>query len=410
MIVKLSELSSAVAMVKSFASDMKQGVPGILLNGADGTLSVGYTDGRKAVFKKMDAEFADGEQFGQLIVPYKTFVDIIHICQPVGYVWTKDIELVVEEGNTLRVSAEKCVNVDTGEEEEQVKVVSRLKQSIRFNRPDEDKRQSILSRMDYDSMFEHEIFDAWDKEELLKLLGRLSKEEDKTILISKNQKSASVANLTYSAYIPCEEVEQCGVCVTAKLAKAIMEILGKTSCSDLEIATMDNKYCTVTTSDNMTGIWFEMAKPSRMAIQTVQNFLDIKYDSCRLVVLREAIADIVGCCIAVNNGSESMRMTFEENAEGFTEIRFGGVSTASKTNDFSVATEECTCNLDNLAELSLEINLTTIGDMLGLCKYAYVVIDIVTNDTGKYIRISDAAGKNEDGTIQVSAMYFTTAR
>lgn len=408
MLVKFEALTSAVDKVKVLASDMKQGIPGVLLMQNESTLKVCYSDGHKAVCEIIEAEFEVDESFGTVIVPYETFIGIIDVCKPDGVVQVDNINVNLRDNNMIEVDVKKFVEQAVPNSEETInKTVSHLVQSVKFNRPEEDKRQSILTRMNYETMFEHEVFDTWNKAKLIGILKRLTKEDDKAILISSNKKAASVANLAYCAYIPCEDVINSGMCITSKIAKALIDILGKTNCDEVVISTENNQYCTIATSDDKVGIWFEMTKPTRMSITVIDEYVNKDYNSGRAIMLRPALANVIKCCGTISNGNEAIELIFKTNEDGNKEMKFNGIGSASKSGDFAVEVAASTGDIDSE---KYGINLTCLLDMVSLCNEDYVAFDFLCDERGKFLRIADIAGKNEDGTISVSALYYTTVK
>ena len=406
MIVKLVDITKAVAKVKSLVAGAKQGIPGVLFDVHDDKLDVCYADGRQAVFETMDIELGEEEEaFGKIIIPYNFLVDVIGIAQPSGVIQVDSVQFSLFD-TMLSVYVEKFIEVASEEEETERRVVGKLKQEIKVNRPDEDRRQSILTRINYsEMMFNSEVYDLWEKAKFVKVLNRLAKEDDKVLLISSSKRSASVANLNYSAYIGCEEVKNCGVCMTTKMAKVIMDILNKVDNNEIIVSTVDNKYCSISTQDEKVGIWFEMAKPNRMSLKIIEEATNRQYDSYRAVILRDAIDNVVKCCNSLSK-AEFIKISFSGDEEDRV-LEFGGLGNTSKDSDFSVRVEQSNDTLGDMNSVVLEISSTCLSDMLSLCTETYVVLDILASESNSYLRIADAKGRNEDGTIDVSAMYFT---
>ena len=71
MIVNLSNLTSAMGKVQSFAQDIKK-VPGVMLNIGDNNIRVCYSDmGNRSIIEEIDAVMSNEEQLGEIIVDYK---------------------------------------------------------------------------------------------------------------------------------------------------------------------------------------------------------------------------------------------------------------------------------------------------------------------------------------------------
>ena len=150
MLIKYSDLTNAVDSVKAVLSDNKSEQVNILLRfeAAENVTLVAYSDGRKAVVKKVDTEFFDGESVDRdVIVAFKQLSDIMEMAKPVGSLQVSDIEIITEvDKKQLNFKVEKFVYLDAENEGEDAekKVIAVLKQSFKYISPEDDRRQKAL--------------------------------------------------------------------------------------------------------------------------------------------------------------------------------------------------------------------------------------------------------------------------
>jgi len=379
--VNLAELTSAMAKVKSFAQDVKN-VPGVLLNFGEDNLRVCYSDGKKAITEKVGMEKVgdSGDFAGQIVVPYQSFLSILDSCQPSGMITTEDVDIAVL-GNSLEMVAIKVVRTEADNEDGYTeKIVSRFRQGTPYADPSTDMRYGILSRMDYEGIFEGEEWDIWDRSKLREMLSRTSKEDGKTIYFSRNTQSAFVSNLAYLTYIPAEEIKEFGFTTTSKVAKYIVDILGKVAGDNIRLAVVDNRYCKVVSDDDKVGIWFEMAPASKTDPIVLKNYEEKQYTSYEILFNRYALLNAIDCATAVDKNEKTL-LTFDGAPDGLYVHITNSKATAK--NDFYVVAEQYKDNLNNLTEVSLPVSLKVMSDMLNNCTEGYVMMDICVEEKYK---------------------------
>jgi len=407
MIVALDKLTNAMLKVKSFAQDIKT-VPGVLLNLGDNQIEVCYSDGKKSIIEKVDAIMQQGEQLGQIVVPYQVFMDMISICQPSGTIICDDLTITVKENNILSVETIKyaIVSREVGDStEEEKKPVSKFKQEIKYYRADEDIRYGILSRMDYDSIFNSEKFDVWDKSRLQETLNKLNKEDGKVCYFSSQIKAAFVTNVDHTICIPRDEIEENGFSLTSKMARYIVEILNKTDADKVQVAVEDMRYCKITTPDETVGIWFEMAPAVRMDFMTLQSYEAKQYAQYQLVFNRHALQDAIKRAISGDNANTTS-LTFTDTEDGLiVNIVHGG--SASKSKDFYVIAEAYKDTTGKILETKIPVSLKAISDIIDICSGDYLLIDITDDESGKYLRCKDVVDRDEEGNIVVGSISYT---
>lgn len=418
--LNLAELTGAVNKISSLASDMKQ-IPGILLTIRDNETMVCFTDGKRAVAEKVTTIVGDGEVRGSIIVPYNTFSEVIASCQPTGLIKVDCIEMEIKDNGVATIKVEKKIsmrqNADSDEEYE--RVVSKMKQNISWAQPNADVRNAVLCRMDYDKLFEVDVdgepdatsttplvWDEWSRELLLNALNRISCDDGKTCFISAKNKGAFVANMAFLSYVVCPEAEKSSAVMTTKLAKQIYDVISKCK-SDKFLVGVKDVYCTVVDSEDKMAVWFEMPKPDRMSLNTLENFLSHQYNDLCSIFYRPAFENVLKCCIASNKNSDNAKLAFKFGEEINLSFKVSGGN--SLDDDFSVVAEKVFGGKLEEAGVTenLSMSLGTLANMVKNCANDYIALCIEVSATGKFLNVVDIKGKDENGGFIPSANYYS---
>lgn len=406
MLIKYSDLTNAVDSVKAVLSDNKSEQVNILLRfeAAENVTLVAYSDGRKAVVKKVETEFFDGEAVDRdVIVAFKQLNDIMEMAKPVGSLQVNDIEIITEvDKKQLNFKVEKFVYLDAeneGEEAEK-KVIAVLKQSFKYISPEDDRRQKALLSPNYSEMLGENILDdvegeeenanaadVWGRAELIKVISKVSAEDDKQIIMSARNNTVSVSNLNYTVWLPREEVQN-ALCLTVKMAKNISEVFKRALNSEEVHVSTKEGFCTVRDSEGTVAFWFESEKPLRKTLNVIEGYTGLAYDKFSLVVMKDAAANIVKCCGDVKD----IALEFKGDAINGFKVKVGGNDSAIKSNDFELDTAEVVGDTEELVKTTFKVNTETFKAMLDLCDSVYVKVDFNVDDAGvAVVRVSDVS-------------------
>lgn len=445
--VELDALTKAVYKVKGFADSNSAQVPGVLLNIEDDTLSICYAENRKAIIEKIAVDQSDDLEKvnDKIVVPYNRLVSIIDMCQPDGEIKTGDIDLqFFGKEKVMLISADKYMIVqrlvqdepDVDDDEialalgdgievslepsepvyrEEAKVVSQICQRISYEHPEDSIRYGVLTRMNYDSIFEDANgnsdvdadFDIWSKDELRSTLSRLSSEKGKTIYISSQLSGAFVSNMAYLNFIPIDDGVSHGFSIATTTAKALVDILGKISDEKIRVTAAD-RYVKIINGTDTVGIWFEMTPASKTDIGTLNSYKEKGYDSHQLVFSRAALNNAVKCAMSATKDEKTTIGFVDKDGEAFLHIAITN-SGASISGDFDVVIEGRgeIPDWEELCNMKLPMSLKVLNEILNDCTSTYVAFDIEAGATGKFIRLSEALGRDESGEKVLGAMHYT---
>ena len=396
--VSLSTLTGALNKVRKMAEGTKN-VPGIMLDISENKMKVCYSDGKKSVIEIIEIQQSDPVVAGRIIVPYAKTMDIIDACQPSGSLMINEITMNFSEGSTLTIIASKKIVIGDEEGTEE-KVQSKLEQKINYNKPEDSVQYQILSRMEYDAIFQNEEFDTWETKTLIETLSRTSKEKSKTIYISSQLKAAFVSNTAHVTNIPITSCEKYGMAVSTSLATPLIDILGKLASPRVAVSVKDNRYVSISSEDNTVGIWFEQAAANKMELSLLKRFQEKTYDKYELVFYREALQDTIDRALK-SDSNEKTTLTFikDENDSLSARVQFAG-SGGSTANDFTVVLtnyedkeknkeEDKQTKIKDILGAQIPVNLKVLSDMINNCKEFYVAFDISNEDGSTLIRVGD---------------------
>lgn len=392
MIIEIKKITNALAKVSAFASGEKN-VPGVLLDIKDNEVHVCYSDGRKSVIEKIEAITGEEDRRGQIVLNYQRLVGIINSCQPTGKIVTDSIELLFADEKTLKIRAEKKIAETDGDSSEvEYRTCSIFEQSISWVEAGADMKVAILSRMNYDSIFEGEEVDEWEIGELRKKLDKASTEKGKVVYMSPKYGSAFVSNTAYFIDLPIEGYTNPMIFTTA-MAKSISDILGKISETDkVNVHVVDKRYCCIHTGENTVGIWVEMAAANSVHLSTLGRYRAKGYKSFQLTFIKDILKNVVDSALSTNGADKTVLKFADSKIEdGAKELRIASNNSgASISNTYSVVCVECSDQEDKIDSLELPISLKVLSEMIGKCDNDYVAFDIDLDDTeSKIIRLSD---------------------
>lgn len=412
--VSLEKLTQAMQKVRKFADD-KKNVPGVMLDIDGDKMKVCYSDGKCAIVEIIDIVQDEAPIQGRIVTPYKRLMEIIESCQPSGVLLTSDFDIKFGEGNIMVISYAKKIRlapkeVQEGEEPQyEEKIVSKFTQKITYARPEDNIQYGVLSRMDYNSIFEGDDADIWSKDELRDVLARTSTEKSKTIYVSKVKKEAFVLNLAHVTDIPLTSCENHTMTIHTNIAGALVDILGKTKGSNVSVYVKEDRYANIRSEDNTVGIWFEMSPASRTDVSTLDRYKAKQYSSYSMWMLRAALLNVISCAMAVDN-NEKTNIVFDSDDSGNPAIKVASASGGqSIANDFTVLIEKYTDEVGDIASMKIPVSLKVLYDMLNNCNNHYISLDVAKDGEGTYLRVQDLAQDEETGNIVVKATHYTVA-
>ena len=401
--VSLGALTNAVYKVGALAEGQKN-IPGVLFDIRTDEFRVCYSDGRKAIISKLPLVNDEGFE-GKLVIPWNNLLAVINANQPKGMIFTDEIELVIGDG-VIVVEADKKIKVKSSEDEVVDKVVSRLSQKMVYHKPEESVKYSILTRVDYDSIFESADFDLWDKETFRSMLSRASSDKLGMSYISSSRQACFAINVAFVTNIPIDEQITFGFTVSTALASAIVNILSKTPGDKVRISVSESRYVSIVSDDVTTGIWFEMPPGNKSDLAVLSSFEGKEYNKYRMAFCRPALENVLECIISSDN-NEKVEMSLTDINEGEPAIKISTTSGgASMGNDFRVVIEHLVDNVGDVKDLKLPINLKVLKDMVNNCVEMYIMFDIAKDDRGTYLRVGDIVGAGEND-FKLGTIHYT---
>lgn len=426
--VNYNEMAVAVERLKTIIGDVKNEQISALINfnKDTGNIRVSFTDGRKAVCSEVAAAFEENEDIeSAIVISYKQLCNTMEMAKPLGSLQVNDVEIYLDsEKKAITFKAEKFIRqVVEGEqimtedgdfadaEEETIveKVISVMKQTFGFIRVEDDRRQAILTKVDYNGLFNideatsEEAADApneWNRDELLNILGKVTSEDDMQVIMSSKNHSVSVSNMSYTVDIPNESVET-SMCMGVRVAKNIMDIFKKSKADSLLILKKDG-FCTICSGDKKCLFWFETEKPKQKTINVIDGYKMHEYNTIQLVVLKDAIVNIVACCSEVNDITLKVIGDLVNGAV----LSIGGADSTSRRNDFKIELADACGDTDIIENNNFKVNTTTLKSMLNLCSSVYVAVEFDVDENGSSI-MKVASVEKVGGVKQYDVSTFT---
>ena len=422
--VAVKAITEVVNKISNITSGDKQ-VPGVLFSLSENQLDVCYSDGHKSYIQRVVVTTEEGDRLGQVVIDFAQLQRAISNCQPYGRVAVDEINIKYNEG-TLSISAEQeYVYVENDNEVRQK--AGTKKMDIPWKEPGADMRASILTRMNYESIFESDTKpDEYKKDELIEALNKASSEKNKIIYFSGKTQSIFVQNQAHLTAIPISKLkeltdEDCdtirgelteagtftdeaytkavndemnridySLAINTQNAKAITSVFNGISADTIYVVSKD-KFVSmyVDTEDEHVGFWFEMAIASKAHTGAFERYNSLGYKSYQTLFLKDVITNAVESALKATS-SEKVSLKFEETEDGKALVVNASSSQKSISDVYNVVAMEITDPTNDIMSKVFNVSLQVVADMLKQLKTDLVALDFDCGENGvTCIRISE---------------------
>ena len=126
-----------------------------------------------------------------------------------------------------------------------------------------------------------------------------------------------------------------------------------------------------------------------------------------MVFMKAALVDVIKNVMS-SSKDDKTTLTFGVNEDGDRVLKINVKNTgASEAGDFEVRIEGREVkNWEGLTELKLPISLKMLMDTLGHCEEHYVSMDMEIADNGKFMRIGEVVGRDDDGEAILNTCHY----
>ena len=425
--------------------------PGVLLDISENTLKVCYTDGHKAFVEKFEVQTEENDRMGQMVVDLDMIRRAVSNCQPSGIIKTDDLVISFNE-KTITVSADQYYDeTDADGNVTSSATVAKKAMNVLWFTPDANMKVSILTRMDYNSIFEADGYDVYDKKELIEALNKTSVEKGKLIYLSAKTQTVFVNNQAHATAVPLSkgdelseddktaifaEVQEAnpelaGEELTAKYnevlankvkrvtysvvlgqqhAKALIGILSKTSADKVQIFTRDK--CAnvfIDTDEETVGVWLEMPMASKAHTAALDRYNSLGYTTYQLMFMKDFFMDAIkSAATSSKSASDKVKVVFGTDSEGYRTLEFrAGSSAASIDDKYSVRIKDVVDPNGDLEGKEFTMSLTVMTAVVAQLKTKYISLDFeVAADGSVYIRVAEI-NEEEHGKEYLKAREMT---
>lgn len=425
MLVKVDEIKLALDKIAEFTNNEKA-VPGIKLEVDGDILKVCYNDNKRAVISKIGVEVEEGEEIPEnIVVNNTTFMDAIKKCLPSGRIVVDYISIRVLDGVRLEVSAEqKLLISDEEDEEEEYRVMSVKRMTLRWEKAGASMKTAILSRMKYESIFEAVNPDEWECGELIDILSKTTTEKGKIVYMSPSIQKAFVANLAHVTCVPISQIEVSPLDITSveqqlrsegktdeevasalgklgnrlKNAATISTTVAKQVCGILTKIGKDKKvfmytrdgFVNIFDEDETSGVWFEMAQGNKAQMSQFEKYSSLEYKKYQIEFAREFIVDNINSAIS-STSSDKLQFMFAENGEDDLEVKIVASNSAASIEDkYEIHASSFIDTTGTLDGKKMTVSLKVFNDMLNQLSTDFIAMDIEEAIDGTmFVRLAD---------------------
>lgn len=403
--VDIKKLTNVVNKISDLTVGDKV-IPGVLLRVKDNSLDVCYTDGHKALIEVIEVETSEDDKYGNFAVDYALFKRAVDNCQSSGSIFTDVAELKWSD-KVIEISAEQKY-IERNEEGEVIKesVLSTKKMNVAWYDPESTMKLKVLTRADYDSFFNCESPDVYEKDELVDVLSRTSTEKGRSIYVSAKTQTVFVSNQAHCTAVPVSGIESVAedgsavvegritrsIVLPQGISKALTSILSKVKSSDVYVSTKE-RYCTMYIEDGeeKLAIWFEMAVASNVHTSTVEKFNQKAYSKYQIIFMRDFLVDLVKSAIASAKDNDKNRLKFniidsEDPTQPADKLQMelkAGSASASIDDNYKIVAKDFVDSVGDITSREFIVSLKLTYEMLNQLKTHFVVMDFDIDETGQ---------------------------
>lgn len=420
--VDIKKITNAINKIADLTSGDKT-IPGVLIktikDEASGTsiLKFCFNEGHKAIVEEIEVETDANDKIDDYVVSFESLKRAIDNCQPSGIICVNDIVFEYLDNNIIRLSADQTMGIRDAEGNiVDYKKMATKKMDLAWEEPGANMKTSLLTRMNYDSIFEPAegvLCDEYNKSELIDALARVSVEKGKSIYLSSKNQEIFVSNTAHVTAVPVSGFEftleqedeiratlseqgvtdnetvlskiaerkhriQQSVVMGQAIAKALIGILNKCTSETIRLHRND-KFCNlIMEEDNeKVGIMFEMVQPSKAQIGALDRYNSLEYKTYQLRFLREFLVNNVKSALnASKNDKTKIKFETSEETGALNLVISGGNAGASISDVYSVECEDCADINGDITTKEFNISLQVFTDMLAQLKTDYIGLDI----------------------------------
>lgn len=393
------KFTGAIQKVGAMIENQKN-TPGVMFDIRHDEFRICFFNLKQGIIEKLPVINEEGFE-GRVAVPWNSLNVVLSAMQPKGPLYVDEIEVTID-GNKAIFSVEKKLKMRNEAGDIEDKVTSKITQSIPCNKPEENVRHAVLTRLDYDSIFSGEEYDIWDSGELRDILIRASADNSGISYVSSSRRAAFAVNVAFTTNIPIYDPIKFGFTISSNLATTIASILSKLPGTNVKIHVVDNRYVNIASEDDTVGIWFDMPPGNRADLAVLHTFEEKEYNLYRLVFCRPALQNIIECACSKDN--EKAEIEFIQYDGGMLAARIaekGG-------NDFVIVVEHYVDSQDGIKNLRMPVNLRVLKNMLDNCNEMYVALDLAKDERGLFLRVGDIVGTDEEGQdLVLGTVHYT---
>lgn len=402
----VEDLNKAIQSVKKIMDIAKQ-QPYILFKANGGVIDVCYSDGNHAYIEKVVAEV---ESDGEFILDFENLSKIISSAMPTQTLSVNPLEVEMGENNVITIKVEKCIS----DGELGGKIASSMTHQLQAENVEKNpNKYGMITRMEYEDMFNSDAWDVWTKQELkdtIQLAVPNDKDDrDSTIYFSSKDKEVKVRANLYVGIIKADTIDGVAFAFKVNEANAFSDIISKFGGSDVYVtASSDNKFAKIKNSEDTAALWFAISPSQRIDGKVFQMYDLAEINDIQIRVHKGAFEGVISSIISTTKDKEhNLKIINTEDGYALSlavSASGGSIKMDMKTNiegiryKDGVTPEEYSANLD----------IKTLKDIIDKCNYEWLSISLSNSD--KVMRITDIEVEEVDGGLvpkEVARFYMT---
>lgn len=416
MIFNVKEITSILNNIAAFTAGDKT-IPGVMIDNTGDTIKICYSDGRKAFIRDTKAIKEDTDPVGKFVVGFEPFIKAVGHCQPFGSITVSDAVMTFHE-KVIDFTVETRLKVGKDEDGEDIfRTGSSKSMPLPYTLAGSDMRSAVLTRMNYDSIFDTDECDKWPIDELVSALNKLVVEQGRVAYLSAPWKAGFVNNQAYVTYLPIDfSVESDlegehpfdfnnNIQLPTSTAKAVATILSKfkneIGCKTISVKSIDNKYATFFIDESdideggvVAGLWVELAKGNKLHIENFRRYQAMNFDKYNITFRNDLFKDAVKTGMNFASADKlSLKFSRNEDDELVMLIKTSNANASTGNETYVVAESFETISSEDGKDITsdeIPVSLKILLDMVNSIDGELIAFDInVDEANNKVLRLAE---------------------
>ena len=400
-------LVASLSKIKPVMEITKKG-QNVLIRVSENEMRVCYSDGQHAIIDKIDVMSTEQGEMEKMefVADYAKLNAVLGNCTSSTSIGVEPIEISLDSNNIMTISATKFISASGTDMDG--RVVSRMNHKMQVFDVKSNIQFGVMTRMNYDSLFDIESYDEWSRAELKDIMSRLCSDEKEIVMyFSTLDNNAKAKNLNHGSIIKAPSCQTNGFSIRTLTANAMLEVVSRIGGDKVKISTDNQRFASFISENDKCAVWFEMANPNTIDKRAFEMYASVKVDDIMMKIHRTGFIGGIEAVMSTSNADKNI------------------IKIVQTENGYALNVSSASAGGSVLSEVNVEIDQIKIADginplsykavmlvkefkrILEKCRYGWVIFD-VNMAQNRFVKVVDVEEQTEATarTYVEKASYF----